>query len=52
MTSGGTGRTTYHHCPPADALVDGHRAQFELHLQGPGRGREADRSRAWGALRA
>ena len=42
----------HHHGAIAHALAVRDRAQFELHLQGPGRRREAGRSRARRALRA
>ena len=41
-----------HHRAVAHALAVRDRAQFELHLQGPGRRREAGRARAGRALRA
>ena len=41
-----------HHGAVAHALAVRDRPQFELHLQGPGRGREAGRARARGTLRA
>ena len=42
----------HHHGAVAHALAVRDRAQFELHLQGPGRRREAGRPRARRALRA
>ena len=42
----------HHHRVVADPLAVRDRAQFELHLQGPRRGRETDQPRARRALRA
>ena len=42
----------HHHGAVAHPLAVRHRAQLELHLQGPGGGREAGRPRAGRALRA
>ena len=40
----------HHHRPGTHQLAVRHRAKFDLHLQGPRRGREAGRPRAWRAL--